>query len=628
MPNNDKQLRKNTLLALNMAVAAAKAIEKSKDRVVLQQEYDTILKNLNVGRIINDPRLQDLFTQLLKTISDSCLEEEQCRQFETAYSTQQKKKIFEGIGAAFRSAVDFDEFDGATLAVSPWLTLGKAMTRGVSAYFGYRQSKDQIHSELGETIRVLGQEKLKTIRDLQLALFQTTWHVLSTYGDADTRRLTGDDLLKLEEIIQSPASEDMLKSLEFRENIYRSYPPYWFYRAKAALACGKERAALDCLGQFDAASGDVLRNDPYKVQAAKYRIMLEPKITREFVKEQLAVIREHGVERAAPEWTDVLFYGIVSYAVGEKERGKDAVRIVMKEFGESELSPRVLHAMENGRFDSAELLPGLKNDRLKYLSQTVRQQPQREPLTIERVQKTPLPEPASTEPADRTTLKEAESSFLDGCYAAARQILTELAQAGSPRAMYLLSECCELGLGGTKDEVQAASWLEKAKDLDEPLACFKLGERLPARFSLQKNMIYEKVRKEIERSLRDDDPFACCALARMCQNGWGGKKDVRQAALLYKRAADCGLAEAMRLLGQCYLDSEGLPRDEGKAAALFAEAAEKGNAQAMYSLSVCYINGTGVKASHAQAADWCAKAEALGCTGPMTKIILAGEAWR
>ena len=84
----------------------------------------------------------------------------------------------------------------------------------------------------------------------------------------------------------------------------------------------------------------------------------------------------------------------------------------------------------------------------------------------------------------------------------------------------------------------------------------------------------------------------------------------------------------MRLLGQCYLDSEGLPRDEGKAAALFAEAAEKGNAQAMYSLSVCYINGTGVKASHAQAADWCAKAEALGCTGPMTKIILAGEVRR
>ena len=95
MPVQDPQIRKNTLLALNMAVAAVKAIEESEDRIVLQQQYDAILKNLNVGRIDNDPELRRLYTKLLETISDSRLEEAQRQRFVSAYDAQQKKSIFD-----------------------------------------------------------------------------------------------------------------------------------------------------------------------------------------------------------------------------------------------------------------------------------------------------------------------------------------------------------------------------------------------------------------------------------------------------------------------------------------------------------------------------------------------------
>ena len=346
MPVQDPQIRKNTLLALNMAVAAVKAIEESEDRIVLQQEYDAILKNLNVGRIDNDPELRRLYTKLLETISDSRLEEEQRQRFVIAYDAQQKKSIFEGLGNAFKALGKPEKEDSAVAAVSPWLVLGKALMRGASAYFGYREAKKQRKIELDEKLWHLDQDKIRAINALQITLFNTTWNVLSQTADPNERRITDDDLRSLERATQTGTAEQMRFLLSWEEDKFHDYPPYWFYRGEAALRCGYEEEARTCLDQFDRASGDVLIRDPYKVQAAKYRIRLNPGASPEFLKSQLAVIRRH-----AEEWADLLFYGVASYAIGEKQQGMDAVRLIMHRGWENEICPVVLQAMESGQFN-------------------------------------------------------------------------------------------------------------------------------------------------------------------------------------------------------------------------------------------------------------------------------------
>lgn len=630
MPHNDEQIRKNTILALNMAAAAVKAIEESEDRIVLQQEYDAILKNLNIGCIDNDGDLQKLYTHLLKTISDSCLDEEQCRCVQATFSIQQRRSIIEGMSAAFRSTGKFDEGDVAAVVLSPWLAFGKALTRGVSAYFGYREAKKQKKIEFDEKLWKLDQDKIRALSDLRINLFTTTWNLLHRGGGQSIRTLTSDDLRMLEKDLQNPSPEDTLKMLRWDEDKFRDYPPYWFYRVEAAMRLDNEAEARKSLDCFDHAAGDVLRRDPYKVQAAKYRLLLEPDAPPEFVKEQLAIIRRNAVE-----WTDLLFYGVLSYAVGEKEQGKEAVEIVVKRYEEHEISPAVLRAMEIDQFDPSALLPGLDKSKLKRWSkgdQTSSDKSENKKLDFvlkDAVPEKKQPVQVGHEPAVAASdaqLKEAESALLEGQYHAARNVLKGLAEAGNPRAMYLLAECCERGLGGDKDEGQTASWLEKAKDLGEPLSRLRLAEMLPKQFSLQKNKIFEDTSAALEKMLRDDDAFVQYALGRMYQNGWGCLRNIRKAVQLYKAAADLGHPDALLSLGQCYLDSDGLPGDPVKAAALFMKAAEKGNPRAMYNLGVCYENGTGVKASHIQAVEWCAKAQSLGCTGLMTKSILAGTA--
>lgn len=350
MPVQDPQIRKNTLLALNMAVAAVKAIEESEDRIVLQQQYDAILKNLNVGRIDNDPKLRGLYTKLLETISEARLEESQRQRFVSVYDSQQRKSIIEGLGKALQAAGKAEKDDAALVAVSPWLVLGKALMRGVSAYLGYREARKQRKIELEEKLWRLDQGKIRAINALQIALFNTTWNVLSKTADPNERRLTDDDLRSLERATQCGTPEQTRFLLSWEEEKYRDYPPYWFYRGEAALKCGDEEDALSSFDQFDRASGDVLIRDPYKVQVAKYRIRLNPGASPKIVKEQLAIIRAHAVE-----WPDLLFYGVVSYAIGEKTQGISALKYIIYRGMENEISPLVLSAMECGQFDLEQL---------------------------------------------------------------------------------------------------------------------------------------------------------------------------------------------------------------------------------------------------------------------------------
>jgi TPR repeat protein len=72
------------------------------------------------------------------------------------------------------------------------------------------------------------------------------------------------------------------------------------------------------------------------------------------------------------------------------------------------------------------------------------------------------------------------------------------------------------------------------------------------------------------------------------RTGDGVPQDKAQAAQLFRRAADQGLADAQYSLGGCYAEGEGVPQDKAQAARLYQQAADKGLIDAQYSLCVCY----------------------------------------
>jgi TPR repeat protein len=134
-------------------------------------------------------------------------------------------------------------------------------------------------------------------------------------------------------------------------------------------------------------------------------------------------------------------------------------------------------------------------------------------------------------------------------------IIMRLAERGNEGAQVLLAGMYLRGEGGvTRNESQAAKWLEKAAMQDNAYAQMKLGD------------LYEK--------------------------GLGVPKNSAVAADWREKAANRGNVRAQELLGQMYLDGNGVAKDTGKAEYWLSRAAlEGGDAQAQYLLARIHLNG-------------------------------------
>ena len=79
-----------------------------------------------------------------------------------------------------------------------------------------------------------------------------------------------------------------------------------------------------------------------------------------------------------------------------------------------------------------------------------------------------------------------------------------------------------------------------------------------------------------------------------------------------KQKAEQGDAKAQGVLGWCYFNGYGIKKDLREAVKWYRKSAEQGIAQAQYNLGVCYKKGEGVIQNYVKAYAWLALASANG----------------
>lgn len=106
---------------------------------------------------------------------------------------------------------------------------------------------------------------------------------------------------------------------------------------------------------------------------------------------------------------------------------------------------------------------------------------------------------------------------------------------------------------------------------------------------------YDAARTQYEKAMRLGNPLAANNLGSLYAAGRGSvPKDDREAARLFKTAADQGVAAAQNNLASFYQNGRGgLPKDDVEAARLYKLAADQGNPAAQNALGTFYQNGRG-----------------------------------
>lgn len=140
------------------------------------------------------------------------------------------------------------------------------------------------------------------------------------------------------------------------------------------------------------------------------------------------------------------------------------------------------------------------------------------------------------------------------------------------------------------------------------------GAKNPTQFA-EAAILY---RKAADRGL----PQAMYRLGRLHDKGLGIARDTAEAARLFALAADLGNASAMAALGTMREFGEAGPRDLAEALRLYKLAAEAGEAPAMTSIGFLYDTGKGVPHDARLARHWYGAAVRLGEARAMFNLAL------
>ena len=374
-----------TMSALNMAIVSLHRITSTRDRLILDREYKNIINNIRMGEINADPELTSLYQEIVRVIHRGRLRDDERRRIEENFSRQKQKSIKEIIsGNVFPS-----------LSTSPLEWLVKLAVSCVSEYFS-----SKVRSEInyaGETLR-LNSEELDEYDELQRKLLDSSWKLLRQYKLPDSYRLTQNALDKFYSAVQESEPSKRLRMLRYIEGDFAMYSPYWFYRMKSAQESHDNEEGMKSFGRFNEVWRAVLRKDPYKVEALKYKIdvILQTGLNSENVRkihECLTEIRENA---ELEDWPNNIYMGMMYFALGRR-MAADCLMCNI-DFGyETEISRNVLVCIsgKNNLPQKTEALP--KSEEIK----PVNAEPEVQKVIVPEHENTPVkPLPAVTHTDD------------------------------------------------------------------------------------------------------------------------------------------------------------------------------------------------------------------------------------
>ena len=216
------------------------------------------------------------------------------------------------------------------------------------------------------------------------------------------------------------------------------------------------------------------------------------------------------------------------------------------------------------------------------------------------------------------------------------------ADQNDPQVAYALGLCYLRGEGTEQDGAKAEQWLRRAAEQGHPEAQALLSSCRSA--APQREAVTEETLPDWCAAAEDGDPEAQYQVAQYFQQSQlpGTEDDVarylsmavaqghpraclmlglqllpehpEEALRHLRNAADCGLAEAMEQLGECYAQGLGVAPDPVQAEHWFCAKAQQGDGEAMLALARRYKLGNGVPRSLGRALSWLKRAQLAGVT--------------
>lgn len=216
--------QKKAAYALNLCTVSISQIIDYDDVHVLEQEYHTILNNLNLEQIPKDEALLDVLKQILDVITFFRISEGDRDIIDLEYQNRMKSAIWSAIPSV-----------GAIFVTSNPLAIGLTLATQVgTGYMNYRRNRAEYQLGREKAEWQLKRAAMEQLNGLRKELFETSWRLATEYDFPDEFRLTDQQIHEYDEILMDENAIKRFNKLHaIREN-FAAYPPYWYQLGSTA----------------------------------------------------------------------------------------------------------------------------------------------------------------------------------------------------------------------------------------------------------------------------------------------------------------------------------------------------------------------------------------------------------
>ena len=210
--------------ALNLWTVSIKQIIDYNDINIMQQEYDSIMNNLNLEKMPKDEALLDVIKAIMDEITYSLREHGDRKFIEKEYQHQMKNAIWSAVPNI-----------GAIFATSDPVAMGLTLATQVGiGYMNYRRNKAENDLKYERSKWEIKKNRMEQLNALQKQLFETAWRLADSYEFPDKYRLTEKQISAYNEALIESNPIKRYNSLNSMRSDYNAYPSFWYQLGSTA----------------------------------------------------------------------------------------------------------------------------------------------------------------------------------------------------------------------------------------------------------------------------------------------------------------------------------------------------------------------------------------------------------
>ncbi|EHL16692.1 hypothetical protein HMPREF9628_00624 [Peptoanaerobacter stomatis] len=224
--------------ALNLFTVSIKQIIDYNDINIMQYEYDTIINNLNLEKIIKDEALLDVIRYIMDEI-DNCLKMQGDRKF---IEKDYKQRIKNAIWSAVPNV-------GAIFSTSNPVAMGVTLATQVGiGYMNYRRNKADIDLNYERSKWEIQKNRMDHLNGLRKQLFETAWRLADNYKFPDEYRLTESQIEEYNIALTEANPIKRFNLLNDMRSIFDAYPIFWYQIGSVANSIYRDEKYSEDIG--------------------------------------------------------------------------------------------------------------------------------------------------------------------------------------------------------------------------------------------------------------------------------------------------------------------------------------------------------------------------------------------